>query len=275
MQIEKGIKSIRKYKGFTQKELAQKLGVTSVTIQNYENDRRSPSIEALKSIANALDVELNIILNGFSKEILTNSDVLYAWKKLNVNLTINEYLKENNQSSGLFLITNTPDTLDEFYLISEKLKLSENEFSNWIKSVAIRNFIEVDSQLKSFLSDENIKAIIKSNTLLNQSYSSLIDNGLSKENKKIVSNFILDKNFFKNITKYSNHENHTTTCVVPKYNDDLSYNEAILGIQKYIDYLSNEEDYDIDSEDYNEIIKSSEELIRGKILIAKKNKEKK
>lgn len=271
MKIEKGLKNIRKFKGLTQKELAEKLKVTSVTIQNYENNRRTPSINVLNSLAAALDVELNVILNGFEKDIFTNDDVLYTWGKLNTSISIQTYLEENNQSAYSFLITSCPDTLDGFYLISDKLKLSENEFSNWIKSVAIKKFIQTDTELTLLLSDEIIKALIKSNTLVPQSYSSLLDTGLSKENQKIVSDFILEKTFFKDTTKYLNNETQTTTYVYPKNNGDISYNEAIVGLTSYINYLANKENYIVAIEDYEDIIKSTEELITGKLLIFKKN----
>ena len=71
---------------------------------------------------------------------------------------------------------------------------------------------------------------------------------------------------------YKNNKTNKTTYVIPKDNGNITYKEAILGITKYINYLANEENYVVGSEDYGEIIKSAEELVRGKILIAKKNR---
>lgn len=52
------IKKYRKINNLTQKQLAEKIGVTVVTIQNYENTRREPNSETLKKIAEALGVSV-------------------------------------------------------------------------------------------------------------------------------------------------------------------------------------------------------------------------
>ncbi|AZV59033.1 helix-turn-helix domain-containing protein [Clostridium sp. AWRP] len=48
--------------GLTQKNLASKVGVTSVTIQNYENNRREPNLETLNKLAEALGVYVNDLI---------------------------------------------------------------------------------------------------------------------------------------------------------------------------------------------------------------------
>ena len=50
------IKSVRKQKGYTQKQLAEKAGVSNNSLIRYENGETSPSIQVLQQIANALDV---------------------------------------------------------------------------------------------------------------------------------------------------------------------------------------------------------------------------
>lgn len=237
MKINKGIKSIRRFKNFTQKQLADKLGVTSVTIQNYENNRRNPSVEMLTSIADVLDVELSIILDGFEQTIYTNSDILYSWKKLNVKLSIPCFLSSNNQPTNLFFIFNEPDTLDGCYLISEKLRLSENELFNWIKSMAIKKYILEDKDLKAFFSDELTKKILKRNILINQSNNSLFYEGLSSENKALVRNFIFKRDFREIQISQQNKHNYISN----KFNllNDLgqkkviSYINDLLEMPKY------------------------------------------
>lgn len=53
------IQEARKVKGWTQKELAEKLGLATGTVQQYELGKRSPSIETLKKIAELLNVSVD------------------------------------------------------------------------------------------------------------------------------------------------------------------------------------------------------------------------
>lgn len=61
--IGKQIADIRKEKGLTQKELAQKCGIQQSNISRLEKGQYNPSIVLLESIAEALDkkLEINII----------------------------------------------------------------------------------------------------------------------------------------------------------------------------------------------------------------------
>jgi DNA-binding XRE family transcriptional regulator len=52
------IKQILELRGLKQKWLADKIGVTEVTISNWVNNRTYPSIETLLSISNVLKIEV-------------------------------------------------------------------------------------------------------------------------------------------------------------------------------------------------------------------------
>ena len=52
----KRIKELRTNAKFTQKELADRLGVTKSTITAYENDSRTPSYDVLIKIARVFNV---------------------------------------------------------------------------------------------------------------------------------------------------------------------------------------------------------------------------
>lgn len=276
MKIESGIKSIRQYKGFTQKELANILGVTSVTIQNYENARRNPSVEMLISIAEALDVELSVILDGFSKEIFITSDVLYAWEKLNKNLKISSFLSANNQPFSSFLLFNEPDNLNICYLISKKLKLSECEVSNWVKSIAIKKYIKSNDDIKQFLSDELLKDIVKQNILIDQNNSTLFESGLSIENQSLIKDFLLEpkintQSSIKNIPvkKYILEDGREMIDFSQKRK--TTWEEAILGTINIIDYVIWEDKDNIlencylETDDYKKILEKLTPIIENYI----------
>lgn len=54
---------MRKQKGLTQKELAQKLGVSQQMINQYENNSSNLTFETLQKIATALDVSINELID--------------------------------------------------------------------------------------------------------------------------------------------------------------------------------------------------------------------
>lgn len=102
MDIDEHIKNIRRKNGLTQKELAQKTGLSIASIQGYEQGKYKPKIEQLKKIATALNVsiydlvqfttgpnctdrELKIALANDSKSVqrLLEDRIIYAYKKLN------------------------------------------------------------------------------------------------------------------------------------------------------------------------------------------------
>ena len=60
------IKTIRKKRGLTQRELAEKLGTTPQNLAQYENNKRNPKYWTLQNIAEALQVNI--------KELLPDSD---------------------------------------------------------------------------------------------------------------------------------------------------------------------------------------------------------
>ena len=66
--IGENIKSIRKEKKITQKELAEKCNLATITIRQYENGKREPKYETLSKIANALNVSILDLTLSKSKE---------------------------------------------------------------------------------------------------------------------------------------------------------------------------------------------------------------
>lgn len=51
------IRSARQQKGFTQRELAEKIGIAPAGIGQWENDVRNPKLSSLLKIATALDID--------------------------------------------------------------------------------------------------------------------------------------------------------------------------------------------------------------------------
>ena len=56
------LRTLRKQRGMTAKELANLVGVSEVSITQYENGNRSPRRKVLESLAEALDTSVDYLL---------------------------------------------------------------------------------------------------------------------------------------------------------------------------------------------------------------------
>jgi len=61
--IHQNIKVLRKNKGLTQEELANKIGITRSVIGAYEEERADPKIETLQNLAHFFNVSIDSLLN--------------------------------------------------------------------------------------------------------------------------------------------------------------------------------------------------------------------
>lgn len=84
MNIGESIKNIRKSKGITQKELAERIGITDSAITKYEKGDREPGWETLYKIADVLEVSINDLLGieGKVKYTIGNAEDLEKIEKI-------------------------------------------------------------------------------------------------------------------------------------------------------------------------------------------------
>ncbi len=69
-KIKRNIALQRKKKGYTQLELAHKMGVTQRVISYYENEAENLGLDAITTIAKALDVPVRKILDAEENDSL-------------------------------------------------------------------------------------------------------------------------------------------------------------------------------------------------------------
>lgn len=81
------LKKIRKDKGYTQEILAEKLNVVRQTVSKWEKGLSLPDVDVLSKIANVLETDVNILLDG---QITTTdqSEIVKQLAKINEQLTI-------------------------------------------------------------------------------------------------------------------------------------------------------------------------------------------
>lgn len=63
MELNERLAKLRRMKGLTQAELADKVGVTTRSIQNYELGTRTPKMDTVAKIAEALEIDEKAILS--------------------------------------------------------------------------------------------------------------------------------------------------------------------------------------------------------------------
>ncbi len=93
----KNIKKYRQEKGLTQKQLGELCGMSESTIRKYELELLNPKLETLQKISNALDVNINELLDY--QEFLNNGDWLgfAELEKISVKQEEEKYNKELNK----------------------------------------------------------------------------------------------------------------------------------------------------------------------------------
>lgn len=167
--IAENIKKIRKEKGFTQKELALRSGITRESIGNYERGDRTPPADILTSIAKALDVTTHELMTGESlfdgngrlKKTFLDAANLYSSVVFNsISNTTDSELEEtvNRVITRLeYSDFNTSDieekfhtTIIELILLADKSKEIKYSFNDFNESELneISNFVFNSYKLK-------------------------------------------------------------------------------------------------------------------------------
>ena len=63
MTVSENIRYFRKERGYTQKQLSELAGIATITLQQYELEKREPKLENLQKIAEALDIPIAALLD--------------------------------------------------------------------------------------------------------------------------------------------------------------------------------------------------------------------
>lgn len=59
-----GLKKIRKQKGLNQQKIAMDLNISREVISYYENGKRNPDIQMLKTLSQYFNVSIDFLING-------------------------------------------------------------------------------------------------------------------------------------------------------------------------------------------------------------------
>jgi len=81
--IGERIAGIRKERGFTQTELAEKIGITQVLLSSYERNRLRPPYEIIISLSQALDATADELLGLKQRQTVMKKPSLKILRRLN------------------------------------------------------------------------------------------------------------------------------------------------------------------------------------------------
>ncbi len=87
--LAQNIKTIRKNKGYSQEELAERIHVTRQTVSKWENGQSVPDADLLKSMAEVLDVSVSELIDGDAEKIIENEVIIDQLARINEQLIIN------------------------------------------------------------------------------------------------------------------------------------------------------------------------------------------
>lgn len=103
------IKGIRKLMGLTQRELAEKCGLATGTIQQYELGRRLPSYTALMSIAKALNLPEDGLFRNLAEDNL-REEILFGRKGILLdNFDRLNFIGQDKAIEQVELLTKIPE----------------------------------------------------------------------------------------------------------------------------------------------------------------------
>lgn len=82
MTVGERIKKIRKDLGFTQQQLADKVGITYIQIGRYETGKSNASSEILRKISEATNTTTDFLMSGGNAEQLNDKELLLLFKEV-------------------------------------------------------------------------------------------------------------------------------------------------------------------------------------------------
>ena len=86
--LAENIKTIRKNKGYSQEELAERIHVTRQTISKWENGQSVPDADILKAMSEVLGVSVSELIDGDAEKIIANEAIIDQLARTNEQLIL-------------------------------------------------------------------------------------------------------------------------------------------------------------------------------------------
>ncbi len=157
--LTKRLKQIRTEKGMTQKDFAQEMGITPVTLSAYENNLKKPSLDLILKVAKKYEISLDWLCGLSNKqnekdnqEYKTYSDVLKTLMMISTIIPIE--INTLEQEDGIF------DKYERAEIFFNN-KQFESFLANWNRFRKLLNDKSIDDDIytaciEKLLRDSNI-----------------------------------------------------------------------------------------------------------------------
>ncbi len=261
------IAKLRKEKGWTQNELADKLQVSDKAISKWESNKGDPSIEFLPALAELFGVTLDYLMTGkeVEEKIITMSKLELCAKKDDVNsyeklcLSI-DYKDENGKTIFDYIFK-----YESKNIFLKIFKSSDNYMNHYRENIAfLENFYYMRllcndmSIIRDFVRLEYEKSIIDNHLNAYKNYIAYNGSRYITIRRQIISDRIIELLLYgKNIDKY------IRNTILSMYEDkDLKYYSPALSYPYIVLYAIKQKDWQL-----------AKKLIDNALTFNKKNSE--
>ena len=161
------IRSAREEQGLSQIELERRSGISSTTISSYENKHKTPGLNTIVRIAEALNVSLDRLVYGDESEAIINKGGSKGRKIVNCAefliqngvLARDAVVVEKNKIKEFITIKDYRSQMERLYKFMEEYKAKRSTYSNpegYLEQTleSIANEIDTMDEMK-----ENMKAM--------------------------------------------------------------------------------------------------------------------
>ena len=227
VNVGKFISQLRKEKELTQKELAEKLGVTDKAVSKWETGKCYPDIETIEKISRLFDVSINELLNG--EKILPEKAREEADKTI-IQVMKNEK-KERHKGRIIVLILSIIALISGLFAVHQAVNAQKNEHIS----------LQMYSQNKNIVFNEISAAIYKEFDI--SSYAVCTESLVRYDKNGDITYIdmrLWDSDTFKEISaKYwLNDETGNPQISISMYQNDSNLNIDGIHFNKYINFLS-------------------------------------
>jgi repressor LexA len=84
----KKLRELRILEGWTQEEVAKKLGVSKQTYSHYENEKRKPGLDMIKKLAEVYQVDLDRVFGNEPDVVKENGSLYFLDSRTNIQIPI-------------------------------------------------------------------------------------------------------------------------------------------------------------------------------------------
>ena len=128
------IKKLRKGRGFTQEELAERLGVTYQAISKWENDSGMPDISQIVPLASIFDVSTDFLfgIDNTSEteealKIVSSANSIQEYGKLDGGVRYNALKRANPEKAAKLFAQNEKEAMERYAYLKKLVTLYGEE----------------------------------------------------------------------------------------------------------------------------------------------------